>query len=428
MKEIKKIKKGLISRQLSIAKIAIKTGKNLYNNRGRDLKGILQGGFENQIDLIVSELGLMKGSLMKAGQMLSVYGEAFLPESAQKLLAKLEKESNYLAWDEIKKSIPREWRQELTIEEIPIAAASIGQVHIAKNQIEKFAMKIQYNGVRDAIRNDIRSLKFLLSAFKIVPKEIDLDSVYLEVQKMLLQETDYIAEAENTKKFAELLKNEKDFIVPKVIEKYSNDKILTTEFLVGHNIRSLPGSLISQEQRNELGKSFLRLFFLELFKFEKVQTDVHLGNYLIMDIENDPKWGLIDFGATKSPKPEFIKKYRNLIVDLSNNNRENFLEVLFDLGYLSSKKPTNEEFLWEYAEVIATPFSSGVFDWGNSDISEKVFRSIPKLIKEVSIGNPPPESIFLDRKVGGVFFLLQNIGAIFDPKEVLQEFTHNLDT
>lgn len=427
MKKVKKIKNGFISRQISITKLALKTGTSLYRSRNKNPVKMLSEGLEGQLELIVEELGLMKGSLMKAGQALSVYGGGFLPESMQKLLAKLEKETNYLDWEVIKETVPKSWRDDLLITPRPLAAASIGQVHLAMKDKEKYAMKIQYQGVRKAINNDIKSLKFLLKALKVLPKEMDFDAVFIEIKTMLELETDYLNEASNTKEFKKLLKNEPYFRVPEVIENYSNESILTTEFIDGYNLRDIPEDMLTQEQRNELGKQFMRLLFLELFVFEKVQSDVHLGNYLIVDIESSPKWGLIDFGSTKSPDKNFIQKYRNLIVDLSNNNRDSFLESFYEMGYISKKKETNIEFLWDYAAIIGEPFHSGVYDWGNSDIADRVFKSIPRIIREISIGNPPTESIFLDRKIGGVYFVLQQLGAVFDPKEVLNEFTQNLN-
>lgn len=426
MKKIKKIKDGLISRQLSIAKIALKTGTNLYRSRNKNPTKMLTDGLEGQLETIVEELGLMKGSLMKAGQSLSVYAGGFLPEKLQILLSKLESETNYLSWEVIGESVPKKWREDLDISPAPMAAASIGQVHLAKKNDHTFAMKIQYAGVRKAIKNDLKSLKFLLKTLKIFPKEMDLDAVFKEIKTMLELETDYIAEAKNTRDFKRLLAQEPSFVVPDVLNEYSNDKILTTEFIVGLNLREIPKDMLDQEKRDKLGKEFMRLLFLELFVFEKIQSDVHLGNYLITDIESEPKWGLIDFGATKTPDKDFIKKYRTLIIHLANNNKDSFLESFYQMGYISQIKETNINFLWEYAELIGEPFHNGVYDWGASDIADRVFKSIPKLIKEISVGNPPSESIFLDRKIGGVYFVLQQLGARFDPKEVLSEFTHNI--
>ena len=79
MKGIKKIKDGLLSRQFSIAKMAVKTGTSILFSDKSDLKTLLKNGLEGHVDEIVKELGVMKGSLMKAGQMLSLYAGPLSP-------------------------------------------------------------------------------------------------------------------------------------------------------------------------------------------------------------------------------------------------------------------------------------------------------------------------------------------------------------
>ncbi|MCO4795287.1 MAG: hypothetical protein KC493_16330, partial [Bacteriovoracaceae bacterium] len=141
MKKISKIKNGFISRQFSIAKLAYKTGKNFLSSDDKTLKEKLKSGFEGQVEDIVHELGLMKGSIMKAGQMLSLHAGEFLPEEARNVLKTLENNTYYLEWDQIKSQIPTEWHNSLDIDHEPVAAASLGQVHIAidKETGEKYA-------------------------------------------------------------------------------------------------------------------------------------------------------------------------------------------------------------------------------------------------------------------------------------------------
>lgn len=421
MKKLKKLKDGLISRQIATAKLSYRTAKDLYRNRDMSsLKETLHGAFKGNLDQIVDELDLMKGSLMKAGQMLSLFGGSFLPDELKAVLKKLENKSSYLEWDEIKKQLPPEWTEALSIEEEPLASASLGQVHMVEIEGAKYCMKIQYRGVRKAINNDIRALKMLLKLFKFVPKEVDLQSAFSEIKSMLILETDYLKEAENTKDFKKLLEGEELYRVPSVCDRYSNEVVLTTEFLDGHSLHDLDSLDLSQAEKNGLGRSFMRLFFLELFIFEKIQTDAHFGNYLILK-EESPRWGLLDFGATKEPSPNFIKNYQRLILALRKLDRVEFLDTVFEMGYLSEKKESDLDLFWEYANIVGAPFQEKEFEWGRNNISDQIFEYVPKLIRSISVGNPPSDTIFLDRKLGGVYFVLQKLDAKFDLNEVLDE-------
>lgn len=419
MKKIKNLKNQFISRQLGVAKLAIKMGKNVWDNRDKNLKDKLQGGIAPHVESIVSELGVMKGSLMKAGQMLSTYAGAFLPAEAQKVLKQLENESYYLAWDQIKDRIPNEYFNELDINEEPLAAASLGQVHLATKGSDKFIMKIQYKGVRKAIKNDVLALKLLMKAMNVIPKEVDLTQIYTEIEEMLFLETDYEAEAKNIENFQDGLKNYPQYVLPKVHKEFSSNKIITMDFLDGYNLRELEKLNLSQADRNKLGEDFMRLLFIELFELKKIQTDVHMGNYIVLP---DKKWGLIDFGATKEPPEGFLKGYQTLILACANLDRELFFQNLYDMEYLSKTKKTNEDFFWEYAQIIGEPFQAEVYDWGKSKIADKALELIPRLIKEVSVGNPSRHTVFLDRKIGGVFFILQKLEAQFNVRKLLAEY------
>ena len=113
-------------------------------------------------------------------------------------------------------------------------------------------------------------------------------------------------------------------------------------------------------------------------------------------------------------------------MSIAKCDREEFFKTMRKLNYLSKTSETNEEFLWKYAMILGEPFQNEIYDFGSSDISQRIFQEIPKFFKEISIGNPPTDAIFLDRKVGGVFFVLQKLGAKINPKAILQEFKQKL--
>ena len=424
MKSLKKLKTGFISRQFSVAKLAIKTGRGLIFSPNSDLKDRLKNGFESHVNEIVSELGVMKGSLMKAGQMLSLYADSFLPPEAKKVLSKLQNQSSFLDWTQIEKQIPRDWKDKLEIKEIPMAAASLGQVHLAreKGQEEYFAMKIQYAGVKKAINNDVKALKWLMKSLNLLPKDIDFTEIFQEIKEMLHQETNYQTEAESTEIFKALVGESSAYQVPGVIKQFSNDTIISTSFIDGENVDSDKVKSLPQEDRNRLGRDLMRLLFLELYQWGIIQTDAHMGNYLVMVNENPPCWGLIDFGACKRPPEDFLKSYQELLKSCAILDRDLYFKKVDEMGYLSKTKESNRALMWEYAKLIATPFEGGDYDWGASTIPDEMLKFIPKLTTQISVGNPPRHALFVDKKIGGVFYMLKELKAVFNPREVINEF------
>lgn len=424
LKKISKIKNGFISRQLSLAKLAIKSGASFMGNKDQDLKKKLRAGIEGQLEDIVHELGLMKGSIMKAGQMLSLHAGEFLPPEAREVLKKLENQTYYLEWDQIKGEIPQEWHEKLDIGHFPLAAASLGQVHMAKDKESKkaYAMKIQYKGVKKAIKQDVKALKYLLKMLNLLPADMDFSQVFDEIKRMLYQETDYCLELESTKKYHEKVKELNCYLVPRVLEEFSTDKILTTEYMDGWSVRSDEVMALSQESRNLLGQQFMELFFLEIFQWGMIQTDAHFGNYLISKEAHDPKWILLDFGATKNAQEGELKNYQKLMVSCATNNKEGFIALLKEMGYFKTINDEQRLLLESYCEIIHQPFKGGIYQWGESDIPEKVMNMSHDLISKLNVSSPPGNTVFIDRKIAGVFYLVKYLKSQFDPMELLKKY------
>ena len=141
-KTFKKIKSGILERGLSVTKVAVRSGSSIAISQ---LSGLING--ENHPDdfkrvltaqakVLTKELSKLKGSLMKMGQMLALYGEYFFPDEVVEVLKELNDDSATLEWGEIEKVINRsltlEKIKKLQIETEAFAAASIGQVHRAK--------------------------------------------------------------------------------------------------------------------------------------------------------------------------------------------------------------------------------------------------------------------------------------------------------
>ena len=166
MAKLNKIKTSLLSRSLSIAKLGINAGIKYAGSK------ITQQNSDDmlisQAQLITGQLGELKGSLMKAGQMLSMYGEYFFPPQANQILKTLQSESPAIEWNVmqgyLKNYIGEELFNELIIDPEPIGCASLGQVHKAqiKTSQKWIALKIQYPDLDKAIDSDIKALKTIL--------------------------------------------------------------------------------------------------------------------------------------------------------------------------------------------------------------------------------------------------------------------------
>lgn len=453
--KLDRIKSSVFSRSLSLAKITLQTGASIVQHgvtstiktkesKDESWKRLLL----NQASLISSELGELKGSLMKAGQMLSMYGEHFLPTEANQILKSLQSNSIPLSWEAIEPTLRKNLSQEkldlLEIDKEALASASMGQVHRAriKSSGENIVLKIQYPNVDRAIDSDLRALRTLLGTLKLLPKDINFDPIFAEVREMLIQETDYELEAKLTEDFFNLLKDDTRYVVPKVIRKFSSSKILATSYEQGLRVDDPLIQSLPQERRNKMALTFLDLYFREIFEWGVIQTDPHSGNYRIrINAQGEDQLVLFDFGATRSYDEDFINPYRRMIKGSLLNDPEVFLKAALDLRFIHDEDaPELKKLFEEFCLEMVEPFIAyqdprnltgqiapdGTYDWKNTNLPQRLSKKIFQIIRSHTWRTPPREILFLDRKTGGVFIFLSVLRAKIRGRDLLLKYINKI--
>ena len=396
--------------------------------------------YARQAGYLADQLGELKGSVMKAGQMLSLYGQYFLPEEAVDVLAGLQDDTAPVAWDFVQPMLAAELAAdklaELDISTRPIAAASLGQAHCAVRTADgaELVVKIQYPGVADAIDSDVRTIARLLWMSKMVPKDLSLEPVVAEVKAMLTREVDYRHEARCTRAFAERLADDSHYAVPTVFDDYSADHVLTTSFEPGVSVRHADVQALGQTQRDALGESFMALFLRELFDWRMVQTDPHFGNYRVRDLDRPtPTLVLLDFGATREFSPAFVAGYREIVAGAILCDRDRVLGGAESIGLLNLAWPAATlDAFFELSQLIVEPFSIGggsppppeFVDGGNycfdkTDLPRRVTKQMSRAALSRYFRIPPREIVFLHRRMAGVFIAQTTLRARWNPREMV---------
>lgn len=444
-----RIKSSIFERTLSVAKIGISTG--LKYAATKTLGKSTDDFYVDQAGLIVSELGELKGSLMKAGQMLSMYGEYFFPPAANAILKQLQSDSPPLEWNQMRSRIQNllteEQFDQLDIDPNSIGTASMGQVHLATVRAghplagQKIALKIQYPDVDLAIDSDVAALKKLLHLSKLLPSHIDLDPVMQEIKEMLKQELNYEFEFQQTAKYRELVQTidpeGTSFLVPKVFPEFSNNRVLATEFMEGLRADHNLVQNLSQARRNRLAENYLSLYQNELFTWNFVQTDPHLGNYKIqLDPNGKDRIVLLDFGATKSFPVEFMKSYKKMIKGSIRRDMKPFHEAARELGFINDTDSKEyievfTDFCLQTVEPFMLPGDSrnaagkvnanGEYHWKDTDLPTRVVKQAVQF-RNFDLRSPPKDILFLDRKTGGVFIFLSILKAHINGRKIVDPF------
>lgn len=419
---LNQLRTGILARGLKLAKAGIKAG-------GFAASGWLSNDPANpealgKIEYLVRELGELKGTAMKVGQSISMYGEHLLPKEINELLKKLQQEAPPLEWpamlEVLQKELPAEILNELEFETNPVASASIGQVHRARIKAtgQEIALKIQYPGVDQAVETDLKLLKFILNLTEIMPRGPRFDQIFDEIRVMFHQEIDYRQERGYAEKFRTLTAGDARFVVARTHERYSTKRVLAMDYVAGVRADHPSVQELPQERRNALGAAFLELYLKELTEWRLVQTDPHLGNYLIqVDPEGkQDRLVLLDFGAAREVPADFLRSYLYLIQGGLHKDARAIEKGGRMLGLL--KPEDTLQLVDDYARLcflITEPFH-GVYDWGASDLPKRVAKSAASIFASYRLRSPPREFVFLDRKLGGVFVFLSVLKCVMDTR------------
>ena len=257
---------------------------------------------EANTERLAEGLCRMRGAALKVGQMLSIQDESLVPPQLQAVLDRVRDGADVMPRKQLERALSSElgedWESRLAFFDWkPLAAASIGQVHLARlKDGREVVMKVQYPGVAESINSDVNNLKRLIRFVNVLPKGMYIDETMRAAKEELALECDYSNEALAQKKFKKLVANDPDFHVPAVIDEFSTKRILTTERIYGVAIDRLSSQpqpppqtqpapaqegaarqadkiFVSDATRNSICQSLMRLVLNELFVYRFMQTD-----------------------------------------------------------------------------------------------------------------------------------------------------------
>ncbi|CAO3631198.1 unnamed protein product [Mucor hiemalis] len=386
---------------------------------------------ESNVNRLVEKLSRMRGAALKMGQMLSIQGiqatgdKTGLPPQLEQILLRVHDSANYMPKKQMEnvlsKELGSEWRSNFKeFDPIPIAAASIGQVHAATlaSTNEQVVIKIQYPGVAESIDSDLSNLKTLVTFSNLLPRGMYLDNTIKVTKEELAWECDYIREANNAIKFKELLLGDDRYKVPDVVKDLCTEKVLVSERLQGRVLSKAVEE--SQDLRNKLGEHLLRLCLREVFSFRFMQTDPNWSNFFY----DKSQVQLLDFGACREFPKEFLDIYGRILISAAHNDREGVWKYSKDLGFVTGyETEVMRNAHIDSVVLLGEPFRKDApdsYDFLSQTITQRVRETIPVMLRH-RLTPPPDETYGLHKKLSGAFLLCTKLGSKFDTKAVWRE-------
>jgi predicted unusual protein kinase regulating ubiquinone biosynthesis (AarF/ABC1/UbiB family) len=369
-----------------------------------------------------AELGAAVAKAAQVRAYLDVAGAAESPE-ARALLARL--------WDRMPPRPPELIRRVVTEElgappearfarwdDTPIAAASLGQVHAAEDADgRRFAVKVQYPGVAEALRDDLSSASLLR---RIVGGELGggaaADALAV-MRTQLLGELDYVAEATWLERFGRAFARDPDIVIPAVDRARSTARVLTMERLAGRPLFALfDGD--AEATRNRAARAIFRFAFGAPLLHGIFNADPHPGNYLILD--GTPALGFVDFGSAAQLSDEMREADRRLFLAMIHRDGEELRYAAHAEGLVGHATVFEGEIWREWEKTLAAPFlQRGELVLKPAHVT-RLIRTTGELLRARRIALPAG-SILLWRQRLGALAVLAALAPRLDFRKLLAD-------
>lgn len=372
---------------------------------------------------LADRLAHLRGAAMKLGQMISMDAGDMLPAELSTILARLRDQAQRMPPSQLDRVLKQEWgadwrRRFRHFDTTPIAAASIGQVHRATlPDGRKLALKVQYPGVTESIDSDVDNVATLLRLSNLLPPSIDLAPLLAEAKRQLADETDYLREGRELRRFGELLAGDPRYVVPELEDSLTTRRVLAMSFVEGAPVESLVGA--PQADRDAAMTALIELVLRELFDFGVMQTDPNFANYRWQ--AETKRLVLLDFGAARPVAPETAEAYRALIEAGLARDLDRVRETAARTGFigegaLKAYRPQLDRMITAIDAAMNRP---GPFDFGDRAFVPVVREEAERLLADRAAWHvPPTETLFVQRKVSGTALLAARLKARVPVREL----------
>jgi len=275
-------------------------------------------------------LGTMRGLALKLGQMAS-YVDGFVPEEHRQLyedaMRSLRDAAPTMPTEAVRRVVESELGrppESLFAEwcEAPIASASLGQVHRAcLHDGRQVAVKVQYEGVADAVAADLANSEILGTLLRPVSSKFGLAEQLAEMRARFLEELDYLHEAQAQKSFAAVFTADSQIKIPVVIHELTSRRVLTTELATGLKFDAACSS--NEEDRKAWAETLWRFVFANLLGPGYFNADPHPGNYLFGP---QGRVCFLDFGCTRTLSEKSAARVRKIHQAILNDDLGEFFK------------------------------------------------------------------------------------------------------
>ena len=435
----KSIPTGKVKRATKYLATGAKVGGNYVKHltkkvlTGQDDQSELHKENAQEIFDLFSEL---KGGPLKVAQMLSLDRNA-LPTEYLTKFAEAQYQTPPLSYPLVVKTFRKSFGKNPldifdTFSKNAVNAASMGQVHQASIKGKKLAVKVQYPGVAQSLRSDLKVVSIIAKRFSKL-NENEIDQYMEEVEERLLEEADYHHELQQSISLSKQCQHLPGVQFPKYFEQWSSKNILTMEWMNGTHLSDFLADNPSTAVKNQAAQAIWDFYQYQIHHLQQLHADPHPGNFIF---QSDGNVTVLDFGCTKKLPSEFYQTYFQLLDPDSFRISKNRDQLFEELGFVYPEDtPEDRKFFTDTitntVELLGKPFYQAEFNFGDEayfkeihEMGESLSRSSEFRTSKRSRGSR--HALYLNRTYFGLYNLLHQLGAVVQTQRFLPGITESL--
>ena len=246
----------------------------------------------------------------------------------------------------------------------PLASASIAQVYAARLRTgEEVVIKIQRPGVQDILVTDLNFLYYAACILeRLVPRlrHASLAGILSEIRQTVLEECDFIKEAENIEIFKDFLNagGHRMVVAPRVYRQASSKQVLTMERLYGIQMTDRESFLQSTDEPQKILSSAFNIWLQSISECEIFHADLHAGNLLML---SDGRVGFIDFGIVGRISDKTKKAVNSLILAMMVEDFKSMAEAMLTIG-MTRQAVNTDQLAADLESLYSADMASGRAD------------------------------------------------------------------
>lgn len=371
-------------------------------------------------EALADDLEKLGPTFVKIGQLLSTRGD-LLSQPVLMALGRLQDKVAEVPTDEIQKIVQEELGVRLSkafenFGEKPLAAASLGQVHLATLRGgRQVAVKVQRPGIRKQVMEDIESLEAIadfLDSHTDFGKKYETSRIVEQFRASILRELDYQREAANLGELRANLAGFNRLRIPEVVHDYSSGRVLTMEYLPGTKITSLSGTVLTDLDGDALAEQLFQAYLKQILVDGFFHADPHPGNLLLT---HDRCIGILDLGMTGRVQQRMRDQLVHLLAGIGEGNGIQVAEAAMGIAEAKNDEMARETFIAQVEEIVGAAKSR---DLAQIDMGSVVLQ-VTRTCADAGLRIPAELSL-----IGKTLMNLDRVGRAlsprFDPHEAIR--------